>query len=401
VLIRDDDGSPREIFGMWFDISERKQMDEPAPRLEARGDRRLTGGIAHDFNNMLSVVIGNLDLLQSSIEGNEKATRRARFALEGAQRCADLTNRLLAFSRRQPLQTSIVNLQDLVPTMLELLQRTLGERIDVQLKSPDGLWPVQVDATQFEAALVNLAVNARDAMPDGGSLTVEMANRTIGEGAPIGELTGDIVVTSITDTGTGMPPEVVAKVFEPFFTTKESGKGTGLGLSMVYGFVRQSGGHVEIDSVPLEGTTIRIFLPRAQNHDLVAAVARPATILAPVRGDGETILVVEDDPKVRQVTVSTLRSLGFQVREAENGDQAVVSLNQNNGVDLVLSDIKMPGTLNGTELARQVQESWPDIKVLLTSGYVEAEDDVGPFNIIFKPYRVTELAERVHSLLHP
>jgi CheY-like chemotaxis protein len=228
-----------------------------------------------------------------------------------------------------------------------------------------------------------------------------MANRTIGEGAPIGELTGDIVVTSITDTGTGMPPEVVAKVFEPFFTTKESGKGTGLGLSMVYGFVRQSGGHVEIDSVPLEGTTIRIFLPRAQNHDLVAAVARPATILAPVRGDGETILVVEDDPKVRQVTVSTLRSLGFQVREAENGDQAVVSLNQNNGVDLVLSDIKMPGTLNGTELARQVQESWPDIKVLLTSGYVEAEDDVGPFNIIFKPYRVTELAERVHSLLHP
>jgi CheY-like chemotaxis protein len=194
-----------------------------------------------------------------------------------------------------------------------------------------------------------------------------MANRTIGEGAPIGELTGDIVVTSITDTGTGMPPEVVAKVFEPFFTTKESGKGTGLGLSMVYGFVRQSGGHVEIDSVPLEGTTIRIFLPRAQNHDLVAAVARPATILAPVRGDGETILVVEDDPKVRQVTVSTLRSLGFQVREAENGDQAVVSLNQNNGVDLVLSDIKMPGTLNGTELARQVQESWPTSRCCLTS----------------------------------
>jgi signal transduction histidine kinase len=346
VSDRDDEGSRASSSACGSTSPTQADGDEPAPRLEARGDRALTGGIAHDFNNMLSVVIGNLDLLQSSIEGNEKATRRARFALEGAQRCADLTNRLLAFSRRQPLQTSIVNLQDLVPTMLELLQRTLGERIDVQLKSPDGLWPVQVDATQFEAALVNLAVNARDAMPDGGSLTVEMANRTIGEGAPIGELTGDIVVTSITDTGTGMPPEVVAKVFEPFFTTKESGKGTGLGLSMVYGFVRQSGGHVEIDSVVGQGTTIQILLPRAQN-DLVAAVSRPTTMLAPVRGDGETILVVEDDPKVRQVTASTLRSLGFQVREAENGDEAVVSLSQNDGVALVLSDIQMPGTLNG------------------------------------------------------
>jgi len=403
VLIRDDDGSPREFFGMWFDISERKQMETSllhASKLEAIG--RLTGGIAHDFNNMLSVVIGNLDLLQSSIEGNEKAVRRARFALEGAQRCADLTNRLLAFSRRQPLQTSIVNLQDLVPTMLELLQRTLGEHIDVQLKSPDGLWPVQVDATQFEAALVNLAVNARDAMPEGGSLTVEMENRTIPEGAPpVGDLTGDIVVTSVTDTGTGMSPEVLAKVFEPFFTTKESGKGTGLGLSMVYGFVRQSGGHVQIDSVPQKGTTIRIFLPRAPSVDLAAAAARPAQILAPVRGDGETILVVEDDPKVRQVTASTLRSLGFEVREAENGDQAVVSLNQNNGVALVLTDIQMPGSLNGTDLAKQVQASWPNIKILLTSGYVETDEDVAPFNIIFKPYRVTELAERVHSLLHP
>jgi PAS domain S-box-containing protein len=401
VLIRDDDGSPREIFGMWFDITERKQLETSllhASKLEAIG--RLTGGIAHDFNNMLSVVIGNLDLLQSSIEGNEKARRRALFAMEGAQRCADLTNRLLAFSRRQPLQTSTVDLQDLVPGMLELLQRTLGERIDIQLKTEEGLWPVQVDPTQFEAALVNLAVNARDAMPDGGSLTVEMANRTVDEAGTAGDLKGDIVVISVIDTGTGIPPDMLAKVFEPFFTTKESGKGTGLGLSMVYGFVRQSGGHVEIDSAPERGTTIRICLPRAQKTDQAGATNRHAAVLAPTRGQGERILVVEDDPKVRQVTVSTLRSLGFEVREAENGDEAVASLSENNGVDLVLSDVKMPGSLNGTELAKQVQQAWPAIKILLTSGYVDAEEDVGQFNIIFKPYRVTELAERVHSLLH-
>jgi CheY-like chemotaxis protein len=190
---------------------------------------------------------------------------------------------------------------------------------------------------------------------------------------------------------------VLARVFEPFFTTKESGKGTGLGLSMVYGFVRQSGGHVEIDSAPERGTTIRILMPRAKER---GSPIRPATVISPARGHGETILVVEDDPKVRQVTVSALRSLGFQVREAENGDEAVVSLNRNNGVDLVLSDVKMPGSLNGTELAKQVQENWPEIKILLTSGYVDAEEDIEQFNIIFKPYRVSELAERVHSLLN-
>lgn len=400
VLIRADDGQPREIFGMLFDMTERKQMETSllhASKLEAVG--RLTGGIAHDFNNMLSVVIGNLDLLQNSLVGNEKAARRARLAIEGAQRCADLTNRLLTFSRRQPTQTSIVDLQQLVPGMLELLQRTLGERIDVRLETGDELWAVEVDATQLEAALVNLAVNARDAMPEGGSLTVAMANRSFEEGSsPAADLRGDYVAISVADTGTGMPQEVIDRVFEPFFTTKESGKGTGLGLSMVYGFVQQSKGRIEIDSVLNQGTTIRILLPRAANGATAETAVRAVETDA-LRGRGETILVVEDDPKVRHVAVSSLRSLGFRVREAENGDDAVASLNQDGGVDLVLSDVKMPGNLNGTDLARRIRQDWPSMKVLLTSGYVDSADDVGQFEIIFKPYRVSELAERVHTLL--
>jgi PAS domain S-box-containing protein len=396
VLIRDDDGSPREFFGMWLDITERKQMEQSllhASKLEAVG--RLTGGIAHDFNNMLSVVIGNLDLLHGAIDGNEKARRRARLAMEGAQRCADLTNRLLSFSRRQPLQTSVINLRELVPGMLELLQRTLGERIDVQLDADETLWPVEVDATQFEAALVNLAVNARDAMPDGGELTVAMQNRDAAD-MPDGE--GDVVVLAVADTGTGMPSEIRDKVFEPFFTTKESGKGTGLGLSMVYGFAQQSGGRVEIDSAPGEGTTVRLFLPRAERRGMADAPAATADA-APVRGNGERLLVVEDDESVRHVTVSALESLGFEVLEAEDGDEALARLQAGARVDLIVSDVKMPGSLNGTELARRVRREWPAIRILLTSGYVDADEDLESFAVIFKPYRVSELAEKVHEIL--
>jgi signal transduction histidine kinase len=398
VLSPEESGRSREIFGTMFDVTERRLLEDRllhASKLEAIG--RLTGGIAHDFNNMLSVVIGNLDLLQSSLDGNEKAVRRTRLAIEGAQRCADLTNRLLTFSRRQPLQTMIVDLQDLVPGMMELLRRTLGERIEVDFEADEGLWPVEVDPAQLEAALVNLAVNARDAMPDGGSLMVSMANRTE-ESDEAGEARGDQVVIAVTDTGVGMSAEVKQRVFEPFFTTKESGKGTGLGLSMVYGFVRQSNGQIEIDSALDEGTTVRILLPRAEKPEQSSAPVRALSPM-PRRGNGETILVVEDDEKVRQVTVSSLRSLGYEVLEAEDGDQAVALLRHSGGIDLVLSDVKMPGSISGTELARRMREEWPRIKILLTSGYIEAEEDIEQFNIIFKPYRVTELAERLHGLL--
>jgi PAS domain S-box-containing protein len=398
VVTRDDDGRPREFFGMWFDITERRHMEQSllhASKLEAVG--RLTGGIAHDFNNMLSVVIGNLDLLQKSVEGNEKAKRRARMALEGAQRCADLTHRLLAFSRRQPLQASTLDVKSLMPGLLELMQRTLGERINIVLEADGPLWPVRADRAQLEAALLNLAVNARDAMPDGGNLTIKLENRTPQEGGRVEP--GDYLVISVIDTGTGMPPHIMERVFEPFFTTKESGKGTGLGLSMVYGFVQQSGGQVEIDSAPDQGTSICIFLPRAEGQaaePLADSNREPAHPF----GEGQTVLVVEDDPAVRQVAVSTLQSLGFAVKEADSGDAAADMLKNDCKVRLVLSDVRMPGELTGIDLARLVKREWPSVQVLLTTGYVEGDETIDDLELLYKPYRATDLADKIQSLLH-
>ena len=396
VLMRDDEGRPREFFGMWFDITERKQMEQNllhASKLEAVG--RLTGGIAHDFNNMLSVVIGNLDLLKKTIQGNEKAERRVRMALESAQHCADLTYRLLTFSRRQALQVSTIDVSVLMPSLLELMRRTLGERINANLQSQQGIWPIQVDRAQFEAALLNLAVNARDAMPEGGDLTISVENRVTEEGRSIPS--GEFVVISVSDTGTGMPPEVLEKVFEPFFTTKESGKGTGLGLSMVYGFVQQCHGHVEVDSTPNAGTTIRIFLPRSQEAAASASEAQPGS--AQPFGEGRTVLVVEDNPAVRQVAISTLHSLGFRVIEAENGDEAAELLKLSKDVSLVLSDVRMPGELSGVDLARLVQQERPEIQVLLTTGYFDGEDTAEGLNLLYKPYRAADLAEKIRSLM--
>jgi len=396
MLMHDDEGRPREFFGMWFDITERKQMEQNllhASKLEAVG--RLTGGIAHDFNNMLSVVIGNLDLLQKAIKDNPKAEARVKMAMEGAQRCADLTHRLLAFSRRQPLQVSIIDVGALMPGLLELMRRTLGERINVKLDVEDNIYPIEVDRAQLEAALLNLAVNARDAMPDGGDLSISVGTQVLDDGKV--ENPGDYVVISVRDTGTGMPPEVVQRVFEPFFTTKESGKGTGLGLSMVYGFVQQSRGHVEIDSVPNEGTTIRIFLPRAHGA-IEDAGEKPVTFAKPF-GEGQTVLVVEDNPAVRQVAISTLHSLGFNVVEAENGDEAAQVLKANDKVRLVLSDVRMPGGLSGIDLARFIKHEKPDVQILLTTGYVDSEELIEDVELLYKPYRATDLAEKIQVLL--
>lgn len=397
VLMRDDEGRPREFFGMWFDITERKQMEQNllhASKLEAVG--RLTGGIAHDFNNMLSVVIGNLDLLKKSIQGNEKAERRVRMAMESAQHCADLTYRLLTFSRRQALQVSTIDVMSLMPSLLELMRRTLGENINASVRADETIWPIQVDRAQFEAALLNLAVNARDAMPDGGDLTITVANQVVEEGKPLPK--GDYVEIAVQDTGIGMSPEVLAKVFEPFFTTKESGKGTGLGLSMVYGFVQQCHGRVEVESAQNVGTTIRIFLPRShesaednpQNH---ARIATPF-------GEGRNILVVEDNPAVRQVATSTLRSLGFTVHEAESGDEAARILKKKKqDISLVLSDVRMPGELSGVDLARLIQREHPEIQVLLTTGYFDGEETLNDLHLLYKPYRATDLAEKIQDLM--
>lgn len=396
MLMQDEGGRPREFFGMWFDISERKQMEQNllhASKLEAVG--RLTGGIAHDFNNMLSVVIGNLDLLEKAIKGNAKAEPRVRMAMEGAQRCADLTHRLLAFSRRQPLQVSIIDVGTLMPGLLELMRRTLGEHINVSLDIENASHPIQFDRAQLEAALLNLAVNARDAMPHGGDLSISVKTENVEEGAA--ERSGDFVIVEVKDTGIGMPPEVLERVFEPFFTTKESGKGTGLGLSMVYGFVQQSHGLIKVDSAPNQGTAIRIYLPRASGP--AENVASKPNNLAKPFGEGQTVLVVEDNPAVRQVAISTLMSLGFKVIEAGTGDEAARILRSNHQVKLVLSDIRMPGEITGIDLTRIMKSERPDIHILLTTGYVDSDEALEDIELLRKPYRATDLAEKIQMLM--
>jgi CheY-like chemotaxis protein len=284
--------------------------------------------------------------------------------------------------------------------MLELLRRTLGEKIEVSFRAEDDLWPVRADLSQLEAAIVNLAVNARDAMPGGGRLDLAMSNSILDEEPARGrKLGGDYVLISVKDTGTGMPPHVLERVFEPFFTTKESGKGTGLGLSMVYGFVQQSGGHIALDSAPDRGTTIRIYLPR-----VVSGAAGP--VLRAVGGDApaaaggaETILVVEDDSEVRQVTVATLEALGYRIRAVGNAADALAALEEDANVHLLLTDIRMPGTMTGVELAQAVSATWPTIKILLISGYVDAEEDVRDFNLLDKPFRAADLARTIRGLL--
>ena len=393
-----EDGALSELFGMWFDVSERKELELSllhASKLEAVG--RLTGGIAHDFNNMLSIVIGNLDLLQSSLQTDEKARRRVQNAIEGAQRCAELTNRLLTFSRRSPLQPTALDLAAFMPGLISLLERTLGEQVGVTLSMEDKLPEVCVDHAQLEAALINLAVNARDAMPDGGHLTITV--RRPDDASPAGSDTSKSVAISVTDTGTGMSPSVLARVFEPFFTTKEAGKGTGLGLSMVYGFVQQSGGTITADSVLGKGTTITISLPAFTG----GAAGSPARMLdddpLDLHGAGRAVLVVEDEADVRRIAVSALEALAFCVTDASSGEEALGILEQAPEIRLVFSDVNMPGAINGIELGHIIRRRWPDIPVLLTSGYLREEQDVSGFQVLQKPYRTSELVEKLRTSL--
>lgn len=393
-----EDGAPSELFGMWFDVSERKELELSllhASKLEAVG--RLTGGIAHDFNNMLSIVIGNLDLLQNSMQTDEKAHRRVQNAIEGAQRCAELTSRLLTFSRRSPLQPTALDLAAFMPGLISLLERTLGERVGVSLSMDDGLPEVCVDHAQLEAALINLAVNARDAMPDGGHLTI--AVRKPDEVSPVAGDTPMSVAISVTDTGTGMSPSVLARVFEPFFTTKEAGKGTGLGLSMVYGFVQQSGGTITADSVLGQGTSITISLPASAERAAGSPVRLLTNDSLDLNGAGRAVLVVEDEADVRRIAVSALEALAFRVTDASSGEEALGILEQAPDITLVFSDVNMPGTIDGIELGHIIRRRWPDIPVLLTSGYLREEQDVSGFQVLQKPYRTSEFVEKLRTSL--
>jgi PAS domain S-box-containing protein len=369
---------------------------------------QLTGGVAHDFNNLLQIVTGNLDIIQRYLpDDSPRLHRAADNAMRGANRAAVLTQRLLAFSRRQPLQPSRVDTNRLIAGMSEMLHRSLGEMIEVETVQAAGLWPIEVDANQLETAILNLAINARDAMPKGGKLTIETANTHIDRGyaeRDVEVAPGQYVLLSVSDTGEGMDSETLKRAFEPFFTTKEVGKGTGLGLSMVYGFIKQSGGHVRIYSEGGQGTTIKIYLPRhfSSAVEETAAAARPPV---PGGSGSETILVCEDDDDVRAYSAGSLRDLGYNVLEAANGAAALAVLERHDlHVDLLFSDVVLPGGMTGAMIAEAALALRPQLKVLFTTGYARnaivhhGRLDPG-VELLTKPFTYTDLAAKVRDLL--
>lgn len=374
-------------------------------KIEAVG--QLTGGIAHDFNNMLTLVIGSIDLGRRKLEKGEldRVDKCMGNAMEGAQHAAQLTARLLAFSRQQPLAPQPLDANKLVGGMSELLRRTIGEQIKVETVLAGGLWRTFIDPNQLESAIVNLCLNARDATPDGGKLTIETANAHLDEDYAAnhpGIAAGQYVLVSVTDTGTGMPPEVVERAIDPFYTTKGPGRGTGLGLSQVYGFVRQSQGHLKIYSEPGHGTTIKLYLPRYRGEEEAPAETVAAPDLPRAR-DSEIILVVEDDDRVRHVSVDALRELGYTVVQASDGNQALAVLAVQPRVELLFTDVVMPD-MNGRQLAERAVNAKPDLKVLYTTGYTRnaiVHNGVLDSGVAYlpKPFTVEQLARKVRQVL--
>jgi PAS domain S-box-containing protein len=406
--IHDSDGELIGFAKITRDLTERRAAEEQlrqAQKMEGLG--QLTGGVAHDFNNLLTVVIGNLDAMQRHLgepsTNTERLKRSAENAMRGAQRAASLTQRLLAFSRQQPLDPRPVDIGRLVSGMSDMLRRSLGEQIAIETALSGGLWHVEVDPNQLEVAILNLSVNARDAMPNGGKLTLETANVFLDQAYAAGQsevVPGQYVQLAVSDNGAGMPPEVQARAFDPFFTTKDVGQGTGLGLSQVYGFVKQSRGHVKVYSEPGEGTTVKIYLPRLHAVERVRdREERPAA----VRGTGETILVVEDDDDVRASTTEMLRDLGYKILEAPNGRSALELLNRPE-IQLLFTDVGLPGGFNGRQLADAARERRSNLKVLFTSGYArnaivhDGRLDPG-VELITKPFTRDVLAARVRDIL--
>ncbi|WOD39062.1 PAS domain S-box protein [Nodosilinea sp. E11] len=386
------------------DISDRLAIEEhlrQAQRLESVG--QLTGGIAHDFNNLLTVILGNAELLSEMLEADSRLHPLAEMIGSAAKRGADLTQRLLAFARRQALEPEAVNVNQLIAHMDGLLRRTLGEHIEIEVVQGAGLWPALVDPSQLESALLNLCLNARDAMVQGGRLTIETANMHLNQdyaNQHMEVVPGQYVMVAVSDTGTGIAPEHMERVFEPFFTTKEKGKGTGLGLSMVYGFIKQSGGHIKVYSELGQGTTLRMYLPRFWGGDQ----AKPQRPGGAVSGGAELILLVEDDDLVRRYAQDQLTELGYRVLIADNGLAALAILRQRDDIDLLFTDVVMPGGMSGRELADQALQLRPQLRVLYTSGYTEnaivhqGRLDPG-VHLLTKPYGRAELSLKIRAAL--
>lgn len=406
-VVRDHKGDAAQFVFQMLDLTERREAEEQllqAQKLEAVG--QLTGGLAHDFNNLLAVILISLQLLERSHDDDPKSLKRIKAALDATERGADLTRRLLAFSRKQTLEQKVIDVESLVEGMIGLMTRSLGGAINLETRYAGDLWKIESDQSQLETGLLNLAINARDAMPSGGDLTIEARNVVIDEayaGSHSEVYPGSYVLIAVSDTGTGIPHEVANKIFQPFFTTKEVGRGTGLGLSMVYGFVKQSKGHVEVYSEQGVGTSIKLYLPaltdaRDEDVDLRHDTSGDVT------GHGEKILVTEDDQAVRESVTALFKSLNYQVIEASNAAEALSILKTDARIDLLFSDIVMPGDMDGVTLASEVRTLMPELKVLLTTGFAEVAIARGKLpeadtEIIGKPYRRGDLAAKVRRLL--
>jgi signal transduction histidine kinase/CheY-like chemotaxis protein/CHASE3 domain sensor protein len=387
-----------------IDVTARTQAEtvaRQAQKMEAIG--HLTGGVAHDFNNILQVIAANLERVARDLDGDVRSKERVNNAIAAVTTGARLTGQLLAFARRQPLVPRSTNVGRVVQDMTDLLRRTLGESIDVECVIAGGLWNTLIDPSQVENAILNLAINARDAMREGGKLTIEVANAFLDDAYALQHtevVAGQYVMAAVSDTGSGMSPDTIARAFEPFFTTKPEGRGTGLGLSQVYGFVKQSGGHIKIYSEMGQGTTVKLYLPRTRKPQEATS---PEPVQA-IQGGNECILVVEDDEAVRNAVCEMVIELGYSVLKAENAEQALAVLGAGTAIDLLFTDVVMPGPTSTREMARRAQELHPNIRVLYTSGYTQnaivhngkLDDDVF---LLSKPYRRDDLARKIRSLL--